>query len=165
MHDSALNYIKRKVSEVSPIRVLDVGGRDINGSVSSLFSCEYVCLDILPGKGVDVVADGADWQSPEPFDLIICAETLEHTARGGEIISRAHSNLVTGGRLVLTTARAPRMPHSAIDGAALRPGEYYSNVEKPTMEFWIKEAGFSSWEIELAFIEGHGGDIYFTAVK
>lgn len=164
MHAEAHEYISTQVKEKGPFkRVLDLGGRDVNGSIRSLFpEAQYVCLDILPGPGVDVVADGADWISPEKFDLVVCCETLEHTPRAPEIISRSNSNLISGGLLMITTASCPRLAHSAFDGGPLRPGEYYSNIERPTLSHWFHEAGFITWKIETR-LASHGGDIYGCA--
>lgn len=61
-------------------RVLEVGSLDINGTVRDFFvASEYVGVDVAPGKGVDVVAQGEDLDYPDDsFDVAVSAECFEH---------------------------------------------------------------------------------------
>jgi hypothetical protein len=63
-------------------RVLDIGSRDINGSLRDLCppGVEYVGIDLEPGKGVDMVLDDR-YQYPFPdgyFDMIVSTSCFEH---------------------------------------------------------------------------------------
>jgi len=61
-------------------RVLDVGSLDINGNNRHLFvNCEYVGLDVAPGKNVDVVSVAHRYDVPnESFDVVLSTNALEH---------------------------------------------------------------------------------------
>lgn len=89
MDELALKLIKgfqsRYFSEMGGwFSVLDVGGRDVNGSCRALFDplqWVYTGLDIEPGENVDLcVRDPYSWtELPSGrFDVVICCNTLEH---------------------------------------------------------------------------------------
>jgi SAM-dependent methyltransferase len=67
----------------APLRVLDVGGADVNGSYRTVFAgleVDYVVVDLEPGDHVDAVP-GAGGRLPfddESFDLVISGQTFEH---------------------------------------------------------------------------------------
>jgi SAM-dependent methyltransferase len=86
MHDSALAtgaaFFERYVTTTAP-RVLDVGARDVNGSLRSRApkDATYIGVDIEAGRGVDHVledpyvlpfADGS-------FDAVVSSSCFEHT--------------------------------------------------------------------------------------
>jgi hypothetical protein len=57
MHDQAMAWIAKHATS-EPVTVLDIGGRDVNGSPQQLFpAAAYTVLDIRPGEDVD--NDGA----------------------------------------------------------------------------------------------------------
>ena len=64
--------------------VLEVGSRNVNGSVRDILAplvSRYVGCDLEAGDGVDVVADATrltDVFPPESFDVVISTEMLEH---------------------------------------------------------------------------------------
>lgn len=136
MHNEAMQWVARHATD-RPVSVLDLGGRDVNGTVRPLFpnATVYRVVDILPGDGVDVVADAADWTPDRQYDVVVCCETFEHTARWPEICATAFAACRPGGQLILTMAGPGRPEHSAIDGEfRLHPGEYYGNVDPA--ELW-----------------------------
>lgn len=65
-------------------RVLEIGSKDINGTVRQYFNdaYEYIGIDMEEGNNVDIVLDshsiGFDNRVSGLFDIIICLETLEH---------------------------------------------------------------------------------------
>jgi hypothetical protein len=67
------------------VRILDVGGADVNGSYRPLFDVfepEYTVFDLDPIDGVDMVPT-ADGLIPAPectFDIVISGQTFEHAA-------------------------------------------------------------------------------------
>lgn len=98
-------------------RVLEVGARDVNGSVRRIVSAHgpavYVGVDRVPGPGVDRVCAverlvkefGAG-----AFDLVISTEMLEHVRDWRAAVGQMKAVLAPGGLLLLTT-RAPGFPY------------------------------------------------------
>lgn len=86
-------------------RVLDVGSQDINGSYRELFNgcAEYVGVDIVPGKGVDVLATDIDHLPFEDasFDCIVSGQTLEHAAHPWLLVKEIARILKPGGMVCL----------------------------------------------------------------
>ncbi len=127
-------------------RVLDIGGRDINGNTRDLFPGAefYWSLDLYPGPGVDEVADASTWTPPaEPFDVVVCTEVFEHTAVWPDICATAFKALAPGGLFIATMAGPGRPVHSAIDGGwQLHPGEHYGNVSPHDLRRVLEACGF-----------------------
>ena len=144
MHNEAYEWVARFAND-GLVEVLDLGGRDVNGSVRGLFpnATRYTVVDILPGPGVDYVADAATWQPDQEYDVVVCTETFEHTAVWPGICRTACAALKPGGIFIATMAGPGRPPHSAIDGLfRLHPGEHYANVPAFELERVLKETGF-----------------------
>jgi len=156
MHNQAHGWLSAAVQQMSLSggAVVDLGGRDVNGTVHGLFGSPPFVVDIRPGVGVDVVADAADWVPTREFDVVLCTEVFEHTPRWPEIISTAYDALVPGGVLLATCASRSRPPHSAIDGGPLRRGEYYRNVSPAELATALCQ--FSQYAVFA--VDGHFGD-------
>lgn len=168
MHDAALEWIAKHAT-AEPVTVLDIGGRDVNGSPRHLFpaATRYTVLDIRPGEqvtDVDIIADAAEWNpSGQAWDVVICAETFEHTAAWRAIVRTAYAACAPGGRLIVTTAAPGRPPHSAVDGAfRLHPGEHYANIRPAELERVLTEAG---WADVVVDVQPSPADVRATAVK
>lgn len=160
MHKEAAQWVGRFASP-DPLRVLDIGGRDINGSAMEHFpNADKTVLDIAPGPGVDVVADAATWIPDREYDMVIAAEVFEHTASWPEICKTAFAALRPGGEFVVTCAGPGRAPHSGHDGRGVRPGEYYGNVDPAYLGIALRLAGFANLLIDQA-----GEDVRAHAVK
>lgn len=144
MHPEAYEWVTRHAT-TEAVSVLDIGGRNVNGSVKDLFprADPYVALDILPGEGVDIVADASNWQPDRGYDVVVCCETFEHTPVWAGICVTAYKALNPGGRFILTTAAPGRPPHSAIDGGVLRGSEYYGNIIPAALRRTLDESGFT----------------------
>jgi SAM-dependent methyltransferase len=153
MHAAAREWVAR---HAIPGTVLEIGSRNINGTVRDFFDPDYTGLDITDGEGVDIVADVTTWKTRRKFDVIVCCEVLEHT--DAPIIEAAHRLLRKGGTLILTAAGSGRAEHSAVDGGPLRVGEFYRNVEPADLADALAE-----WE--SATIDVAGDDIRAVAVK
>jgi len=90
MHQSSIDkmtafrdrYLTAKINE--PLRILDLGSQDVNGSYRSLFSKQpwnYVGVDMATGNNVDIVLRTPYvWNevSSESADVIISGQTFEH---------------------------------------------------------------------------------------
>jgi SAM-dependent methyltransferase len=140
MHAAARSFVAGALAGSHFGAVVEIGGRDINGGVRDLFTCDtYVSLDLEPGAGVDVVTDCRDWTPPEPVDLVICCEVLEHAPDPAGVVKAAVSYLAPGGLLVVTAAGPGRAAHSGHDGGPVRPGEHYGNIDPDDLDQWLAE--------------------------
>lgn len=92
-----------------PMRVADIGSRDVNGSLKVLFpGHDYVGFDIEAGRGVDVVMPHAE-TIPAPddsFDAVVCANTIEHARRPWRLVQEM-ARIVKHGGLVWLLAPMP----------------------------------------------------------
>lgn len=77
------------------------------GCQNTRFAGEFpnrVGLDVEPGDGVDVVADAHTLPFEDhAFDVVLCAEVLEHLYSPERAVAEMHRVLKPGGLLVLTT--------------------------------------------------------------
>jgi SAM-dependent methyltransferase len=148
-----------------PVTVLDIGGRDINGSPRDLFpnAAEYTVLDIAASGNVDIVADAATWTPDREYDVIVCTEVLEHTPDWVSILNTAHKACRDGGRLIVTCAGPGRPEHSGIDGRArLQAGEWYQNIDPERLRDALEAIG---WQQVTAEFRRSPNDTRATAVK
>lgn len=130
MHAEALAWVEAHCTD-EPVSVLDIGGRNINGTPRPLFpnASAYRVLDIAEGEGVDIVTDASTWNPDRKYDVVVCCEVFEHTRVWPGILSTAYLALQPGGLLILTMAGPGRPVHSAVDGGPdLHEGEHYANV-------------------------------------
>jgi SAM-dependent methyltransferase len=129
MHEQAMDYVARwRTSE--DLCVLDIGGRNINGSLRDLFpNAVYVALDIEDAPDVDIVADARTWEPDARYDLVLCTEVFEHVEDWHAILATAVKALAPGGRLIVTCAGEGRFPHSGRrEAPAPDPDEWYRNL-------------------------------------
>lgn len=93
--------------------VLEVGSLNINGTVKDFFTdCFYIGIDIGPGPGVDIVANGKDWNAPEAtFDTVISCECFEHNPYWVETFTNMHRMCKPMGLIVVTCATEGRKEH------------------------------------------------------
>lgn len=161
-----MDYLTRQVAAHElhgASTVVDLGGRDINGSPRHLFpAATYTVLDVHEGAGVDVIADARDWAPAEKVDVVVCAEVLEHAPDVPGVLAAAKSWLRQGGHLLVTAASPGRAPHSGLDGGPVRPGEHYANV---TTEELADALGDGGWYwVQVSSDPAHG-DVYATACR
>jgi SAM-dependent methyltransferase len=91
-----------------PGRILEIGSKNINGSVRQCFDSylDYVGIDSEPGDGVDLVLDGKDILDnfdAKSFDTVICCETFEHMPEFWKTLEAIHGVLKPGGLFLVTT--------------------------------------------------------------
>ena len=127
-----------------PVSVLDIGGRDTNGSPRHLFpnATAYRVLDLADGPDVDVVADAASWVPDREYDRVISTELFEHTPDWPRICLTAFKALAPGGMFVATMAKTGRPPHGAWGAPLPGPGEWYENVRPDRLRAVLEQAGF-----------------------
>jgi SAM-dependent methyltransferase len=137
MHDAARAWV---AAHATGKVVVDVGGRNINGTVRDLFpDSDYTAIDILDGPGVDVVSDFLDFTPKRKADTVVCCEVAEHTPDWRKHLAHAADILKVGGRLIFTAAGPTRAPHSAFDGAELRDGEHYENIDPAALKRQLRK--------------------------
>src|SRR5688500_7599507 len=89
MHKEALSWGQRIIEalDLDPKFVLDLGGRDNNGSFRPFFpDASFKVVDVVDGPDVDVVADAADFDPQKIYTVVLCTEVFEHTPRWPEIV-------------------------------------------------------------------------------
>jgi hypothetical protein len=159
MHPEARAYVAEHRSD-DKMQALECGARDVNGSVRDLFpNTSWVGVDIGDGPGVDVVADFADYTHPEPVDLVVSTEVLEHTCRWRDIVAAAARNLRDGGKVIITAASHGRAPHSAVDGGPDIGSEHYANIDPHELHEALS-AHFTQVHVQKA-----GTDVQAVAIK
>jgi SAM-dependent methyltransferase len=133
------------------ISVLDIGGRNINGSARVAYpnADPFVVLDILDGDNVNIVADAAIWEPDRQYDLVVSSECFEHAQDWRAIVKTAFAALRPGGVFVGTMAGPGRPIHSGHDGGpGLYEGEYYENIDPGDLNKVLSSAGFEVVEID-----------------
>jgi SAM-dependent methyltransferase len=89
------------------LRVLDVGGANVNGSYRDFFDdpqWHYASLDALPGEGVDIVpADPWAWNEvpADHYDVVVSGQAFEHIAFPWVTIQEVCRILKPGGLLCM----------------------------------------------------------------
>lgn len=99
--------------EIEGKRVLEVGARDVNGSLCPLIKeykpGEYIGTDMIQGPGVDVLCDAGrlvERFGAESFDAVVCTEVIEHVRDWKTVICNIKTVCRRGGIILLTT-RSP----------------------------------------------------------
>lgn len=175
MHRSAYDFIKSGADRCNrywdSYKVVEFGSCDVNSTAQGMAivplfykATKYLGIDIVDGPGVDIVADCATWHPDDMYDVVICAEVLEHTPNYLDIIRTASKCLVKGGVFIMTCASRDRPSHSAIDGGLLREGEYYKNINREDIEDIVNNVFRTSVIVEA---DGYFGndDLYMEAFK
>lgn len=130
MHNEVLNFVSN-FSTTDIISVIEIGSRDINGSVRQLFpNATWLGLDLYPGPSVNIVCDAEHFIPPCKYDIAVCCEVLEHAENWIQLINTMERWLKPDGKLIITCAGIGRAEHSAIDGQELKDGEYYKNLSE-----------------------------------
>ena len=162
MHQAVRQWVAQCVQERPYPRVLELGGRDVNGGVRDLVPHEeWHSVDIANGPGVDTVADASLVSiGVGTWDLVVSTEVFEHTPLGREITANAFRHLRHGGAFVATMAGPGRGPHGASGEPSPPPGEHYANVEPEELLSWLIDAGFVDCEVEQ-----QGADVRCWGVK
>jgi SAM-dependent methyltransferase len=107
MHDNSYRLVKEAVGKYlnpdSPLKILDVGSKDINGNYRPLFdrfNWKYTGIDIEAGPNVDIVVDADfQWQGIEKdaFDVVVCGQVFEHVKATWRLAERMGYVCKAGG--------------------------------------------------------------------
>jgi SAM-dependent methyltransferase len=157
VHDAAYQYVARQVERFGPFgRVVEIGSRNINGSVRPLFGdAEYVGVDRMEGPGVDVVADITQWFGRGRYDCVVCAGVLEHVDNPDALVGAAGRLVAKRGCFILTCAGPGWAPHSQVDGGQVQPWEHYENIDPGDMARWMRHARFHDIAVDVV-----GNDLF-----
>ncbi|HKH49817.1 MAG TPA: methyltransferase domain-containing protein [Thermoanaerobaculia bacterium] len=88
---------------------------------------------------------------PEPFDLVLCSEILEHLAEPLALLVAMRERLPPEGLLVLSTPNLAIVRREAEEGAlgrALSPGLHLMLYDRGALSLLLAKAGFSEVRIE-----------------
>ena len=88
---------------------------------------------------------------PEPFDLVLCSEILEHLAEPLDLLVAMRERLSPEGLLVLSTpnlAVVRRETEEGVLGRALSPGLHLMLYDRGSLGLLLAKAGFSAVRIE-----------------
>ena len=168
----------RKVKQLFPeyfenVRVLDIGSLDINGNNRYLFDeYKYVGVDVGPGKNVDVVSKGHEYNSDEPFDIVISSECFEHDMYYPETIKNCIRLTKSNGLFTFTCASEGRPEHGTRrtrpqDSPLLAEygewSDYYKNLtEEDIRDVFNPDEFFSEYYFEY---NSQAFDLYFWGIK
>ena len=169
MHNAVLDWVGQFRTKAD-LSVLDIGGRDLNGSPRTFFpnANPYHVLDLYPGPNVDIVADAAKWdfRSEEtrdgvkrgPYDLVVCTEVFEHTPHWPDIIATAYAVLRPGGWLIFTCAGPGRPVHSGIEPVwgLVEGEEHYANVSVEEVSEVLHVQGWNAIEVRQLGLDTQG---------
>lgn len=106
MHESVMEYVETAVIRhgLAPLRTLELGSRQVNGTVRGLFSGEYVGIDLADGSGVDIVMSANALTFPDAsFDTVVSTSMLEHDPAFWRTLPEVGRVLRPGGIFILTT--------------------------------------------------------------
>jgi SAM-dependent methyltransferase len=141
MHPEArsfLDYVVRTFPEYfKGVRVLDVGGGDINGNNRAYFpkeSCSYEANDVVQARNVTVVGRTADLGFPDAsFDVIVSSECFEHDMHYADSLKAIVRMLRPGGLFFFTCASTGR-------------GEHGTRRSHPSCSFTLRLEGNDPWK-------------------
>ena len=96
--------------EVEGKEVIEIGARDVNGSIRPVIEnwhpAKYIGVDIQEGRGVDVICDAEEVLNKfgkESFDVVISNEMFEHIRDWKKVISNIKNICKPGGIILVTT--------------------------------------------------------------
>jgi SAM-dependent methyltransferase len=151
--------------------LLEVGSLDISGSVRQFFAgTNYTGVDVAPGKGVDVVAQGQLLAYPSgSFDVGISCECLEHNPFWVETVSNMFRMTRPGGLVIISCATTGRAEHgttrSTKDHSPLTVGigwEYYRNIGVSTFrQAFVLDRWFEDYILLQSW---NMCDLYFVGI-
>lgn len=160
--DFALRVRNRFANLFRGARVLDCGSLDVNGNNRYLFEGgNYVGLDVVPGKNVDIVGTAHQHSEPDgTYDVVVSTEMLEHDPHWAASLCNMARLVKPGGVLLITCATTGRAEHFF---GPEEWGQYYRNLTEAdfrsalNIETLFDESGF---EVNLRH-----ADIYFWGLR
>lgn len=147
-------------------RVLEVGSRNINGSVRDEFlDADSIGIDVEAGPGIDQVCFGHEFQAePESYDVVYSNESVEHAPHAKQTVAHMLSLLLPAGLFFMTCAGEGRKERGTTrSGARYGPdANFYQNVSLTLFLTWIQETIFEEFYVKH---NRKACDLYCYAVK
>lgn len=153
-------------------KVLEIGSLNINGTVRDYFAdCQYLGLDIGPGRDVDLVCEGQRYDGPaDSFDHIISCEAMEHNPQWSATFSNMIRLCKPDGLITLTCATTGRAEHGTIRSlpanSPLTVGQgwdYYRNLRpRDFRHAFDLQKEFS---LHHFWVNWQSFDLYFIGIK
>ena len=150
------------------VSVIEIGSLNTNGTVRDFCqTSDYLGVDVGPGPGVDLVAEGQNLDFPDGhFDVAISAECFEHNPEWAATFANMHR--VSSRYVVFTCASDGRPEHgtrrSSPDSSPLTlEWDYYRNLNEQDFR--------DAFDIESMFVEHEfrynptSHDLYFYGIK
>lgn len=107
-------FVKKALPQFfSNLKVLDVGGGDINGNNRFLFeNCDYTANDVSEGRNVSIVCRTASLPFDDAsFDVIVSTECFEHDPEHTQSLQKICKMLKPGGLFFFSCASTGRPEH------------------------------------------------------
>jgi SAM-dependent methyltransferase len=153
-------------------KVLDIGSLDVNGSVKDHFiNCDYIGIDIGPGKNVDVVCEGQNYDAPDKsYDVVCSLECFEHNLYWTETFLNMIRLCKSGGLIFFTCATTGRTEHGTVNSlpqdsplTVAYGWNYYKNL---TEEDFTSKINFDEYFEKHKFSKNEKAkDLYFYGIK
>lgn len=171
-HQSQLDFVSRVKTKFPDAfknaQVLEVGSLNINGTVRIFFEgCEYLGIDIGPGKDVDLVCPAHELTTtPNTFNTTISCECFEHDKYWVRTFKKMFDLTKPGGLVIFSCATTGRPEHGTTRTSpadAPFTNDYYRNLTQEDFEgaFDLAEM-FSLYEFQTC---PNPADLYFYGVK
>lgn len=130
--------LDEQIKKFSPYikgKVLDVGAGSYSRYTDFFNFKEYVKMDILPGKNIDVVGRAESIPfGDETFDAIVCTGVLGDIKKPEQAILEFHRVLKRGGAVLLTESFMNELHDEPLD---------FWRFTEFSLEYLFKEAGFN----------------------
>ena len=150
--------------------VLEVGSWNIHGTVRDFFESpsNYIGLDIAPGKDVDVVCSGDQYDTDIRFNTVISCECFEHNPKWLETFINMIRLAKSGGLVIFTCATEGRAEHGTgehkpEDSLTSTIHSYYRNLSELDFRNSVNlDDFFSVYEFS---VNNESHDLYFYGIK
>lgn len=150
-------------------RVLEVGSLNLNGTVRDFFdNCDYTGIDLGPGPGVDLVADGSEYCQPDYYSVVVSTESFEHNPNWVKTFDNMLASVCNTGLIIFTCASTGRAEHGTrrttpSDSPYTCDNDYYMNLtEQDFCSHWDFDQIFSNYRF---YYNPYPGDLYFAGIR
>lgn len=158
MHSSSLENMQKcyeryicndKWFRKSSIKVIDIGGANINGTYRDIFSSDrfnYYAVDIKAGNGIDIVLDDP-YKLPfedNSIDIVLCGQVFEHIEYFWDSFAEIIRILKNDGLFFLIVPSSGEMHRYPVDCYRFYPDAFLSLAKRYNcllIDFWLDEKG------------------------